>query len=89
MGATVEDRQRLAAALLTLAILAAMGWLEMPPWQRELVKRTVRHRTRRLLHRLARAHGHRAMGDELAGRQREAESGYAFTERIMRAHDAL
>lgn len=85
----MEDRQRMIAALATLAMLAVLGWLEMPPWQRELVRRTVKHRAYRMLHRLARAHGHRAMGDELAGRTREADAGYAFTERISRARDAL
>ena len=85
----MEDRQRLLAALATLAILAVVGWLEMPPWQRELVKRTVRRRAYLILHRLARASGHRAMGDELAGRQREANAGYEHTHWLSRVRDSL
>ena len=81
--------QRIVILGLTAGMLAAMAWLEMPPWQRELVKRTVRQRVYRLLHRLARASGHRAMGDELAGRKVEAEAGYAWTERLSRTRDAL
>ena len=81
--------QRIVILGLTAGMLAAMAWLEMPQWQREMVKRTARLRVYRLLHRAARASGHRAMGDELAGRMREAEAGYAFTERINPARDAL
>lgn len=81
--------QRIVILGLTAGMLAAMAWLEMPQWQRELIKRTARLRMYRLLHRAARASGHRAMGDELAGRTREADSGYAFTERLSRARDAL
>lgn len=82
-------RDQLIATAATLAVLALMGWLEMPPWQRELVKRTVRNRAYRLLHRLARASGRRAMGDELAGRKHEAEVGYSFTERLSRLRDQV
>ena len=85
----MEDRQRMIAALATLAMLAVLGWLEMPPWQRELMKRTAKHRLYRMLHRLARASGHRAMGDELAGRKREAEAGYTRTERWSRLRDSV
>lgn len=81
--------QRIVILALTAGMLAAMAWLEMPQWQRELIKRGARLRTYRLLHRLARASGHRAMGDELAGRKAEADAGYHFTERISRARDSL
>lgn len=85
----MEDRQRMVAFLATLTTLMVLGWLEMPPWQRELLKRTARRRLYRVLHRLARAHGHRAMGDELAGRKREADAGYSFTERLSRLRDSV
>ena len=85
----MDDRQRVAATLATLAMLALLGWLEMPPWQRELVKRTARRRAYLILHRLARASGHRAMGDELSGRKVEAEAGYEWTHKLSRIRDAL
>ena len=85
----MDERQRIAVLLLTLAMLAGAAWMELPQWQRELVKRTARLRAYRLLHRLARASGHRAMGDELAGRKAEADAGYSFTERLSRARDSL
>lgn len=85
----MDDRRQLIAALISAAMLAGLLWTEMPPWQRELIARTVRQRAYRLLHRLARASGRRAMGDELAGRTAEADAGYHFTERLSRARDAL
>ena len=84
----MEDRQRVIATLATLAMLAVLGWLEMPGWQRELVKRTMRHRAYKLLHRLARASGHRAMGRELAGTP-EHEAGYDTVYRLSRVRDSL
>ena len=82
-----DRRQQIAATLTTLLVLAAVAWMECPPWQRELIRRTVRHKTYRLLNRLARASGRRAMGDELAGRQSEADAGYAFTFRLSSWRD--
>jgi len=73
--------------LTTLLVLAAVAWMECPPWQRELIKRTARQKMYRLLHRLARASGRRAMGDELAGRRSEADAGYAFTFRLSSWRD--
>ena len=84
----MDDRAWMRLAVLA-GVLAAAAWMEMPPWQRQLVARMARRRVYRLLHRLARASGRRAMGDELSGRTREADAGYAFTERISRARDAL
>ena len=75
--------------IVLAAVLAAAAWMEMPPWQRQLVLRAARRRLYRALHRAARASGRRAMGDELSGRTREADAGYAFTERLSRARDAL
>ena len=85
----MDERRQLIAALASAVLLGGLLWMEMPPWQRELIARTVRQRIYRLLHRLARASGRRAMGDELAGRLAEADAGYQFTERISRARDAL
>jgi len=81
--------QRIMMLAATAALMACLAWMECPPWQRELIKRTIRMRAYRLLHRLARASGRRAMGDELAGRTHEAEAGYSFTERVSRARDRL
>lgn len=75
--------------IVLAAVLAAAAWMEMPPWQRQLVLRAARRRAYRLLHRAARASGRRAMGDELAGRKAEADAGYSFTERLSRARDSL
>ena len=84
----MDDRQ-MTAILATLLLLGAVAWMEMPLWQRELMVRWVRQRAYRLLHRVARASGHRAMGDELAGRRSEAEAGYSFTERLSRLRDRV
>ena len=85
----MERRQQLAMMLVSAGMLAGLLWTEMPPWQRQLIMRAARQKMYRLLHRLARASGRRAMGDELAGRKAEADAGYQFTERLSRARDAL
>lgn len=85
----MDNNQSWQRVLVLAAVLAAAAWMEMPQWQRQLILRVARRRAYRLLHRLARASGHRAMGDELHGRAREADAGYAFTERLSRARDAL
>ena len=81
--------QTLIATAGSLTLIGLLGWMEMPPWQRELIKAAARRKTRLLLHRLARASGHRAMGDELAGRRSEADAGYSFTERLSRLRDRV
>ena len=82
-----DRRHQLIVTAATLVLLGVVAWMEMPPWQRELVMRAIRQKTYRLLHRAARASGRRAMGDELAGRQAEAQAGYDFTERLSRLRD--
>lgn len=84
-----ERKMQLAALLVSAGMLAGMIWWELPQWQREQIRRNARLRLYRLLHRLARASGHRAMGDELAGRKPEADAGYAFTERLARWRDSV
>ena len=79
---------RILAALLTLAALAVMAWLELPPWQRDLTARAARRRLRQLAARLAAASGHRAMGRELTGTPEEI-AGYDFTLRLSRLRDRL
>ena len=79
---------RLAAALLTLAGIALMCWLEMPPWQRDLTLRLTRFRLRLLATRLAAASGRRAMGRELAGAA-EHDAGYGRTLRLSTWRDRL
>jgi hypothetical protein len=81
--------QRILATLITLGGIAVITWMETPEWQREIISRAVKRRTYRLLHRLARASGHRAMGDELAGRKSEADAGYSFTEHVSRLRDRM
>ena len=85
----MDERRQLIAVIASTGLLAGLLWMEMPPWQRELLIRAVRQRAYKMLHRLARASGRRAMGDELAGRTAEADAGYQFTERLSRARDAL
>ena len=80
---------RLATMVITVAGMAAIAWMEAPEWQREAMRRALRMRAYRMLHRLARASGHRAMGDELAGRKTEADAGYSFTERVSRLRDRV
>ena len=75
--------------IVLAAVLAAAAWMEMPPWQRQLILRMARRQGHRLLHRLARASGRRAMGDELAGRKAQAEAGYEWTEGVSRLRDRL
>jgi len=74
---------------ITLSGVAAIMWMEAPEWQREAIRRAARHRARRLAARLARACGHRAMGDELSGHTREALAGYGFTYNLSRLRDRL
>ena len=79
---------RIAAALLTLAGIGLMCWLEMPPWQRDLTLRLARFRLRWAATRLAAASGRRAMSRELAGAP-EDEAGYARTFRLSLLRDRL
>jgi hypothetical protein len=79
---------RVLAALLTLAALALMAWMELPPWQREMTARAARTRLHQLAGAAARASGHRAMGRELAGTP-EHDAGYDLTERLSRLRDRL
>ena len=87
----MDDRpwQRIVVTAVTVAGMAALMWMEAPEWQREAITRQIRWRLRSVITRLARASGHRAMGDELAGRKPEADAGYAFTLRLSRARDRL
>ena len=87
----MDDRawQRIVATLATLVMLGAVAWMELPEWQRDLMVRGAKLRAYRLLHRVARASGRRAMGDELAGRQDEAEAGYRQTEWLSRWRDRV
>lgn len=79
----------LLMTVITLAGVAGVMWMEAPEYQREMVKRAARHRLRRLAAAAARHSGHRAMGDELSGRLKEALAGYRFTYRLSRVRDAL
>src|SRR5215472_5119732 len=85
----MDRRQELVMTAVTAGDAAAVAWAQIPPWQRQIIMRAMRRQAWRMLHRLARASGHRAMGDELAGRQSEADAGYSFTERLSRARDRL
>ena len=66
-----------------------MMWMEAAEYQKEMAKRAARLRLRRLADAAARHSGHRAMGDELSGRLREALAGYGFTYRLSRLRDRL
>jgi hypothetical protein len=87
------EQPRLAAQLAQLAIalagVAAILWMETPAWQRQMMLRSIRARCRGLAGRAARASGRRAMGDELAGRQDDAEQGYRFTYRLSSLRDRI
>jgi hypothetical protein len=79
----------LLMTLITLAGVSAVMWMEAPEWQRETIRRAARLRLHQLAAAAARASGHRAMGDELGGRMREAMAGYGFTYRLSRMRDRL
>jgi hypothetical protein len=79
---------QLAASLITLAALAVLAWWEMPPAQRQLAALTARTRTQKILHRLARASGCRAMGRELAGTP-ESDAGYGVAYRLAVLRDRM
>lgn len=79
----------LLMTLITLGGVAAVMWMEAPEYQREMARRAVRHRLRRLADLAARHSGHRAMGDELSGRLAEAIAGYGFTYKLSRLRDRL
>jgi hypothetical protein len=77
----------LVMTVITVAGVGVIMWMEAPEWQRETIKRAIRFRLHRAADQLARASGHRAMGDELQGRTSEAEAGYGFTYRLSRMRD--
>lgn len=77
------------AALMTLTGLTVALWLEMPEWQRQAMVTRTRARVRQASDRAARAAGRRAMGDELAGRRRDAGQGYALAYRLSTWRDRL
>jgi hypothetical protein len=79
----------LVMTAITVAGVGVIMWMEAPEWQRETIRRAIRYRLRRAAARLARASGHRAMGDELSGRQSEADAGYAATYRLSQLRDKL
>jgi hypothetical protein len=74
---------------ITLTGVGVMMWMEAPEWQRETIRRGIRHRLRQLAAAAARASGHRAMGDELGGHLDQAHAGYGITYRISRLRDRL
>lgn len=82
------DHPVLNAAIM-LGMLGLLAWLELPPWQRHQITSKIRAKVWLTVARLARASGHRAMGDELAGRQTAAHDGYQFTYRLSRLRDRL
>jgi hypothetical protein len=86
----VDQHPRPWAQLAALTVaLAVMAWAEMPPWQRQQLTARCRQGLRRVVARVALLSGRAAMRDELSGRQAEAESRYAFTERLSRIRDGL
>lgn len=80
---------RVIMALLTLTGLALAAWAELPEWQRELIIRQARDRLKRSAASAARVTGHRAMGDELAGRAGDARHGYSLAYRLSALRDRL
>lgn len=76
-----------AEQILALASTLVMGWCMLPPHQRQLITMRLLDRARRVTGRLARAEGHRGMGDELAGRDPSAWYGGAYT--LACLHDML
>lgn len=90
----MQHRQpsRLELILMTVSALmgiAAMVWQEMSPEQRDLTVLVIRVRARRMVHRMAYRSGHRAMGDELAGRDDQAAAGYGWALRLSQVRDKL
>jgi hypothetical protein len=81
--------QNLLVTVVTVAGVAVIMWMEAPAWQRETVKRALRWRLRYVATRLAARSGHRAMGDELDGREAEAEAGYRQTFKLSTWRDRL
>lgn len=79
----------LLVTLVTLGGAAALMWMELPEYQREMIRRAARLRLQRAAGAAARSSGHRAMGDELSGRLREALAGYGFTYRLSTLRDRL
>ena len=81
-------RQVIQAGIAVLGV-ALILWMETPAWQREIVRQAVRLRLRGLVARAARYSGHRAMGDELAGRVDDAAQGYDLAYRLSALRDKL
>ena len=81
--------QQLIQAAIAVLGVAIILWMETPPWQRQMMLRAARVRLRVLAARAARYSGHRAMGDELAGRKDDAEAGYQWTFKLSSLRDRL
>lgn len=75
-----------AEQIAALASALLMAWYMMPPQERQIAKLRVLQFAHRLASRLARAEGHRGMGDELAGRE---YFRYAVALRLGQARDKL
>lgn len=89
MDRTPSAGELLIQLLLALTGVAVMVWAEMPDWQRRLVMAKIMSRFRRVVAVMAIRSGRRAMSDELAGREREAQAGYRFTHRLSEIRDRL
>lgn len=75
-----------AEQIAALASALLMAWFMMPPQERYWAKLRLLQGVHQLASRLARAEGHRGMGDELAGREYWR---YAVALQISQARDRL
>ena len=86
MASQEQRKPGLLETLIALAGTAAMAWMVMPPQERYWAKLNCLSAMHRLSAKLAFQAGHRAMGDELAGRDFQR---YGLACRLSQARDAL
>lgn len=83
-----DSRRAVVTLTVTLALLAAWAWWQIPPWEREHLRAVGRSRARWLVGRLARLSARIAMGEELrTGHPGPVEWRYRLTHKLTRLSD--
>jgi len=90
----LDDQQQgpwlhLLMTLISLAGMAAIVWLEMPPSERMMVSLTCRSVIQRTAHRAARRAGRAGMGAELHEHMPTAHASYGVAYRLAQLRDRL
>ena len=81
--------QHLLMTLISVAGMAAVVWMELPPSQRMMVTLVIRERSYRVLHAAARGAGRLGMGSELRAHMPTATASYGLAYRLARWRDRV